>query len=80
MYFEKVYEKKYGNSGLDIIQNTKNPKELTCKGGIKAADKIMNRHFEPLVLWGIDNDTFITDNDTYSSVDIKYSVTETSKK
>lgn len=79
--FEKVYEKKYGNSGLDIIQNTKNPKELTCKGGIKAADKNYDQgHFEPLVLWGIDNDTFITDNDTYSSVDIKYSVTETSKK
>ena len=76
--FEKVYGKQYGNSGLDIIQNTKNPKEVTCKGGIKAADKeYEQKSFEPLVLLGTDNDTFITDSDTYSSVNIEDSVTKT---
>jgi len=79
--FEKVYDKQYGNSGLDIIQNTKNPKEVTCKGGIKAADKeYEQKSFEPLVLLGTDNDTFITDSDTYSSVNIKDSVIKTNIK
>lgn len=79
--FEKVYDKQYGNSGLDIIQNTKNPKEVTCKGGIKAADKeYEQKSFEPLVLLGTDNDTFITDSDTYSSVDIEESLTKTNNK
>jgi hypothetical protein len=76
--FEKVYGKKYGGSGLDIIQNTRNPKEVTCKGGIKAADKdYEQKPFEALVLLGTDDGTFITDNDTYSSIDVENSVTKT---
>lgn len=79
--FERVYGKKYGKSGLDIIQNTKNPKEVTCKGGIKAADRdYEQKPFEPLVLLGIDNSTFATDSDTYSSVNIEESVKKTNDK
>lgn len=83
--FENVFNQKYGNKGcpsdLDIIQNTKNPKEVTCKGGIKAADKdYEQKSFTPLVLLGTDNTTFIEDNDTYSSVDVEKSVSETNEQ
>lgn len=82
--FEKVFGNKYGDRGcpsdLDIIQNTRNPKEVTCKGGIKAAEKeYEQKAFEPLVLLGTDKDTFITDRDTYSKVNIEESVTKTNK-
>jgi hypothetical protein len=80
LIFEKVFGQKYGKSGLDIIQNTKNPKEVTCKGGIKAADKdYVQQPFEPLVLLGIDGTTFATDADTYSSVKVTDSVTKTNR-
>jgi hypothetical protein len=79
--FEKVYDKKYGSSGLDIIQNTKNPKEVTCKGGIKAADKdYEQKPFEPLVLLGTDDKTFITDQNTYSSENVEDSVKKTNEQ
>jgi hypothetical protein len=79
--FENVFREKYGNSGLDIIQNTKNPKEVTCKGGIKAAEKdYIQTSFKPVVLWGIDDATFITDNNTYSSINIEDNVTRTNKQ
>jgi hypothetical protein len=79
--FEKVYGKKYGKSGLDIIQNTKNPKEVTCKGGIKAADKeYVQKTFKPLVLLETDNATFTSDSDTYSSINIEDSVTKTNNQ
>lgn len=79
--FEKVFGQKYGNSGLDIIQNTKNPKEVTCKGGIKAADKdYVQTPFNPVVLLGVDDTSFATDSDTYSSVNIEDSVIKTNKQ
>jgi hypothetical protein len=79
--FEKVVGQKYGSSGLDIIQNTKNPKEVTCKGGIKAADKdYVQTPFKPLVLLGINETYFTNDNDTYSSVRIEESVVKTNKQ
>ena len=79
--FEKVYGQKYGNSGIDIIQNTKNPKEVTCKGGIKAADKdYIQTPFEPVVLLGIDETTFSNENDTYSSIKIEESVSKTNSQ
>jgi len=79
--FEKVFEKQYGKSGLNIIQNTKNPKEVTCKGGIKAADKDYTQTpFEQVVLLGIDNITFTTDNDTYSSVYVEDNVKKTKEQ
>jgi hypothetical protein len=80
--FEYVFkDEKYSNSGqpsdLNIIQNTKNPKEVTCKGGIKAADKdYIQTPFEPVVLLGTDDTTFIN-SDTYSSVNIEDSVIKT---
>jgi hypothetical protein len=79
--FEKIFGQKYGKSGLDIIQNTKNPKEVTCKGGIKAADKDYSQTpFEPIVLLGVDDSYFTTDSDTYSTVEIEDSVTKTNKQ
>ena len=84
LIFEKVYGDKYGNSGLDIIQNTKNPKEVTCKGGIKAADKdYVQMPFESVVvLWKNDNNTFksIEDKDTYATVDVEESIKKTNKQ
>jgi len=81
LVFEKVYDEKYGNSGLDIIQNTVNPKEVTCKGGIKAADKdYVQTPFDPVVLMGVDSNTFASDIDTYSSIDLDESVSNTNKE
>ncbi|MEI6140612.1 MAG: hypothetical protein WCP85_15190 [Mariniphaga sp.] len=78
LIFEKVYGQKYGNSGLEIIHNTVNPKEVTCKGGIKAADKnYQQTPFEPVVLLGTDNTTCVTDGDTYATVNVKKYAAET---
>lgn len=72
LIFEKVFEQKYGKSGLNIIHNTVNPKEVTCKGGIKAADKnYVQTPFIPVVLLGTDNKTCVTDNDTYAKVKVE---------
>jgi hypothetical protein len=71
LIFEKVYGQKYGNSGLDIIHNTVNPKEVTCKGGIKAADNNYNQTpFIPVVLLGTDSNTFVADNLYYNEVNV----------
>jgi hypothetical protein len=81
--FEKVFDQKYGSSGLDIIQNTKNPKEVTCIGGIKAADKnYVQTPFEPVVLLEGSNNTtyFTTAKNTYSSVKVDESVENTNKE
>lgn len=79
--FEKVYACKYGQSGLDLIQNTKNPKEVTCKGGIKAVDKdYIQPPFEPVVFLGTDHQTFVADNDTYSIIDIEDSIFKTNEQ
>jgi hypothetical protein len=78
LIFEKVFVQLYGKSGLDIIQNTKNPKEVTCKGGIKAAARdYVQTPFEPVVLLGTDDKTFATDSDTYFSVNVNESVAKT---
>lgn len=34
LLFEKVYGQAYSFNGLTILQNERNPKEVTCKGGI----------------------------------------------
>ena len=34
LIFEKVFNEKYNSDGLNLIFNSKNPKEATCKGGI----------------------------------------------
>ena len=35
LIFEKVYDKPYHEEGLDIVVNQAQPKEATCKGGLK---------------------------------------------
>lgn len=76
--FEKVYNEEFGSSGIDIIQNAVNPKEVTCKGGIKAADKdYVQTPFEPVVLMGVDPITFVSDNDTYASIKLDDCVSNT---
>jgi hypothetical protein len=70
--FEKIFGQKYGSSGLDIIHNTINPKEVTCKGGIKAADKNYKQTpFESVVLLGTDDSTCATDNTTYATINVE---------
>lgn len=70
--FEKVLGNKYNESGLTIIHNTQNPKEVTCKGGIKAANKnYVQQQFNQIILLGIDNSSLVTENDTYADIDIK---------
>jgi len=79
--FEKIYNKPYGNSSLEIIQNTKNPKEVTCKGGIKAADNdYIQTPFEPVVFMGIDDKTFASDSEKYSSINIEDCVLKTNSQ
>lgn len=78
LIFEKVYDQSYGNSGLGIIHNTVNPKEVTCKGGIKAADNNYTQSpFEPVVLLGTDDTTFVADNLFYNAVNIEEYATKT---
>lgn len=79
--FEKILGQKYGTSGLDIIHNTVNPKEVTCKGGIKSVDKNYKQTpFTPLVLLGTDNTTFVSDKDTYSTINIEKDAEKTMKQ
>jgi len=72
LIIEKVYSKKYDKSGLDIIYNSVNPKEVTCKGGIKIAKKSATcPQYEKVVLLGIDDDTFANDRMFYKNIDIE---------
>jgi hypothetical protein len=70
LIFEKIFEKKYGAEGitkkLEIIPNTSNPKEVTCKGAIHTLDKELV-HISNVVLLGIDATTF-ADKQTYSEL------------
>ncbi|AUD06008.1 acetate and sugar kinases/Hsc70/actin family protein [Spirosoma pollinicola] len=38
--FEKVYETNYHEDGLDIVVEQKEPKEATCKGGLKLSSSL----------------------------------------
>lgn len=78
LIFEKVYGIDYGESGLDIIQNTINPKEVTCKGGIRAADKdYIQTPFESVVLLGTNENEFASAKDTYSTIQIDNCISQT---
>jgi hypothetical protein len=67
-----------GKNSLDIIQNTVNPKEVTCKGGIQAAERgYRQTPFEPVVMLGTDDNYFVKENDTYSKIDLEKSVNKT---
>lgn len=70
--FEQVCEKNFSEGGLSIIHNTQTPKEVTCKGGIKAANNdYVQPQFNPIVLLGTDSNTFVKENDTYADIDIE---------
>ena len=69
--FEEVCEKNFNEGGLTIIHNTQTPKEVTCKGGIKAANNdYVQLQFNPIVLLGTDSNTFVKENETYANIDI----------
>ena len=69
LIIEKIYGKSYDKSGLDIIHNFVNPKEVTCKGGIKIAKRNTERpQYVKVVLLGIDGSTF-TNDEKYSEID-----------
>jgi len=71
LIFEKIFDKKYGNEGmpkkLEIIPNTSNPKEVTCKGTIHTLDEKI-KHVDRKVLLGINSNTFANANQTYSDL------------
>lgn len=71
MIFEKVYDKDYDNNGLDLIFEA-NPKVVTCKGGLRSDQKDKTQNVEKLVLKSFDNMTFVSEADTYSTIDDKY--------
>lgn len=61
LIFEKIFSTKYGSNGqpkkLEIIPNTSNPKEVTCKGTINTLDKeLVEVSYD--VLLGMDNSSF----------------------
>lgn len=70
LIFEKIFDAKYGTDGqpqkLEIIPNTGNPKEVTCKGTINTwGEKLAKVSYD--VLLGTDDTTF-ADNQTYSDL------------
>jgi len=70
LIFEKVGVKNPDKSKLEIIHNTKNPKEVSAKGGINAANKNyqpLDVKFKTLVLLGTDNLDF-ADDKTYENI------------
>ena len=73
--FEKVYGKVYPTDGLTILQNEKNPKEVTCKGGLSnpvyqeyedmASMKMVYKSVQ------VNGNAFVN-GDTYGSIDEEY--------
>lgn len=72
LIFEKIFEKKYGDEGmpkkLEIIPNTSNPKEVTCKGTIHTLDKVLPSVSNDVLL-GTDSTSFAS-RQTYSDLQI----------
>ncbi len=62
LVFAKIYNETY-TTPLDIIQNADNPKEVTCKGGIKVPIKQAYGDIDLIktTLLGTDNSTFISE-------------------
>ncbi|KAA6325479.1 hypothetical protein EZS27_025311, partial [termite gut metagenome] len=69
LIFEKVYGEQYHRNGLTILQNSTNPKEATCKGGISSpkAQDYNDMSKTKVVLKSADNQTFVTD-EKYGSI------------
>lgn len=70
LIFEKVYDTKYNEDGLDILINTSNPKEVTCKGGLiemKTMSVADIENMKVCLLGTTDND-FVSSSLKYSDV------------
>ena len=73
--FEKVYGKSYPSDGLTILQNEKNPKEVTCKGGLSNP---VYQEYEDMTSMKMvfktvqDDGTAFVNGDTYASVNEAY--------
>lgn len=84
LIFEKVYEEKYHKNNLDIILNSENPKEATCKGGffIENPDSFIEILKKKVVLHSNGTDSVIQrdsdsvdidkESDRYQAIDDKY--------
>jgi hypothetical protein len=74
LIFEKIFDAKYGKDRqpkkLEIIPNTSNPKEVTCKGLINTLDKDDKEGAPHEVLLGIDDNT-LANSQTYSDLQKK---------
>ncbi|MCB0473990.1 MAG: ethanolamine ammonia-lyase reactivating factor EutA, partial [Flavobacteriaceae bacterium] len=71
--FERVYDRKYHAGDLDIVQG-ENPKQATCKGGVRLWQKgKLSETFDKLVLLGDMRDTMINnDAHHFPKTGIKY--------
>lgn len=70
LIFEKVYDTKYNEDGLDILINTSNPKEVTCKGGLiemKTMSVVDIENMKVCLLGTTEND-FVSSSLKYSDV------------
>jgi hypothetical protein len=69
LIFEKIYKTSYSQNGLTILQNTTNPKEATCKGGISSQtiQDYGQISSTKVILSGADNQSFIS-NETYGGI------------
>ncbi|MEL6942693.1 MAG: hypothetical protein AAFO82_08490, partial [Bacteroidota bacterium] len=81
LIFEEVYGRKYHKEGLSIIQG-KEPKEATCRGGIKKLNNnMMSGDFDRIVLLGDEESTIVnTKSQNFEESFLKYQeITESHK-
>ena len=75
LLFEKVYGEKYPFDGLTILQNERNPKEVTCKGGISSMNSQSYNQIArtKIVLKSMkdDNNPFVS-TEIYADIDDNY--------
>lgn len=73
LIFEKVYGTEYDKDGLDILINTSNPKEVTCKGGLLEMKTMSVADIEDMkiCLLGTSDDVFASSSFKYSDIDSK---------
>lgn len=70
LVFEKVYGTEYNEDGLDILINTSNPKEVTCKGGLIEMRTMSVADIEDMkvCLLGTTKNDFVSSSLKYSDV------------
>lgn len=73
LIFEKVYDKKYNQDGLNVVFKVEQPKEATCKGGILCDISQLRAYNQSVssskvILKGYDNSSFVED-ETYDKID-----------